>query len=328
MQPIDTKVESRGPVHLSSTKPGHTPATPLVFRPTKESLANPDAHSLRTFDFSLMKSSSTPKLHHAQIDIALPHPGACAGSSPMVPQRHGDVGKTVFSDSGASSLFQTVETEFDVRFSPRARAAVFEAVLGRLTNLVRGSAQESRRRRNYYSRPISERGYTSCPHIAHHFLAVELYYSSYFQRQVFQDSEVYEPVFFAERFDHSNYQVFGQDMATEHHEEKEQNIRICQTLKARGQMFRTVARENDGKSYIQEVDNFQERWKRQMTPKPAPVYNPKVAEILGRKDLEERRLSTRQITPADIIAFIEGCSRGARRSIPNVILERYANSET
>lgn len=320
MQPVLDKTQ----IHLRcSEKPEPMHATPLVFRATKDSPGIPDSHSLRTFDFSMMKSGSLPRLTPGRFEISLPHAGAAAISAPMVPQRPNEIGKGVFCEAGISEFFQTAENESEVKFHPRARAVICQAVLRQLTNVVRGAAQESRRCRNYYARPIVEREYTSCPLISHHFITVELYYSNYVRRQSFQESDEYVPVFFTNR-DQQYAQIFGPEMAYESTEQKEQHLKIWHTLKVRGNMFKAVAKEADSKNYLQEMDTIAARFKNQMSQKPEPSFNPKAAEIFGRKDVEDKRLGAREITVADIVTFIEGCGRGARRIVSDVILERYA----
>jgi hypothetical protein len=99
-------------------------------------------------------------------------------------------------------------------------------------------------------------------------------------------------------------------------------MKIFNTLKHRGMMFKSVAKEREGASYTEKVDEMSGTAKGQQSTKSGGP-SPRGAEVFGRKDLEAKRLAQRKITPRNIVAFVMEWSKNVRVDLTDFMVERF-----
>ena len=317
------KSDSRAAISLVRGKKIPSAGAPLLFRPGKDSPWNLDSHS-QQFDSSLMRLP-TPKRTGSRVDISLPYESACAISAPMVPARTRlSELDAIFNEFALSTFFRVVEEEEKVEISREAQNLICATLKQNISNVIRGAVQESRRSTNYYARPVVEREYTSCPLLSHKFLILESFYGSYLRRSVMHLRENYEPVFYCDE-SWTTWQAFKPDVfANEGIEQKYERLKIYQSLKHRGNMFKAVAREDGDKTFVEETERLYNNFKNPVPTRGTAAFNPMAQEVFGNADVERQRLSIRAITGKDIIAFLSACGRGVRTYVPDLILEKFS----
>lgn len=317
-------MEGKPQICLSRTKTAFSATgTPLVFRATKDTSANPDDHSQRTIDFTLMRTASSSRGLQPRVDILLPHPNASIITTPMLPKRPPMVQDIKSYFRNVERFFFQVMQDEGIEIPKAIAGKILDAIIEQMTNLVHGAAQESRRRTNYYAKPPVDRDVTACPAMSHHFLSVEQYYSNCIRRKHFQvQDDYYEPYYYTEPFDQSKNSLFNQEGSTEALENKYQHVKIFQVLTARGVMTKSVAKEPDQQNYVSEMDTLLTRMKNQAQAKPTPTFSVKAAEVFAGKETEEKRLERREITVADIFAYMNSCGPRIRQQVPVFMLAR------
>jgi hypothetical protein len=260
-------------------------------------------------------------------DIAIPHPKSIVISCATAPgpafSAHNVRLARFFSLGPLSQFFKTLEDDFDVTFPTDARTQIYAQLLEQMANVLRGAVQESRRQTNFYihDRPTTEWDLTSCPWHAHHYITTELYFSNFIRRAQFAPTEDYDPHFYV-TFDQASSQLFhGQD-GPEVFEQRQQIVKICQSLKHRGIMFKTVAKEKDGPSYNEKVEDLCSNYKAQQGPKAAGVSQ-RAAEVFGGREAQEKRLANRVITVKHVVTFLREWAKTVRVNITEVLLTRY-----
>jgi hypothetical protein len=100
----------------------------------------------------------------------------------------------------------------------------------------------------------------------------------------------------------SSQLVHGQD-GPEMFEQHQQIVKICQSLKQRGIMFKTAAKEKDGPSYNENVEDLCSNYKAQQGPK-ATEPSQRAAEVFGRREAQKKRLTSRIVTVKHVITFL------------------------
>lgn len=320
-------MEGRPQICLSRTKTAFSATgTPLVFRATKDTPANPECHSQRTVDFTLMRTASSGRSLQPRVEILLPHPNASIITTPMLQKRPPLVEDIKSYFRNVEPFFNQIMKDEGIEIPKACAGKILDTIISQLGNLLHGAAQESRRRTNYYSRPPVDRDVISCPTMSHHFLSIEQYYSNYIRRKHFQVGDEYEPYYYTEAFDQSKTAAFTQEGSCEALEYKHQQVKMFQALTARGVMTKAVAKEPE-QNYITEMDSLLNRMKNQAQAKPTPTFNAKTAELFAGKEAEEKKLSTRQITVTDIFAFMNGCGRAVRQEVPAFMWARLNDWE-
>lgn len=321
-------MDGKPQVFLSRTKrsPQHT-GTPLMIRTSKDAPANPESQPQRVMDFASMRATNMTRMMPGYTEISLPFPPISVISGPMVQKRAPLVQDVKGYLRNIEPFFMQIMKDEEMNISKENANLILDAVIAQLTKVLQGAAQESRRRTNYYAKPITEREITASPMISHHFLTVEQYYSNFMRRKHLQPTDDYEPYYHTEGLDPSKMNIFTQEGTTEGQEQRLQMIKMFQLLTNRGIMTKAVAKEPDQQNYSAEMDSYLTRAKNQGIPKPTPAFNPKTAEIFGGKEAEERRLSTREITVPDIFAFMNQCCRSVRQQVPYLMLSRLNRFE-
>jgi hypothetical protein len=262
-----------------------------------------DLFPSRSIDSSQMHGTFRPAI--PSFEIPLPFPKSAAISPPTVSQERAispNIRRDrLFNAQQITLFFKRLEEEHQISISSESRTFMLQKLLQTMSTVLLGAVQDSRRACNFYVKPPSEREFTSCPAISHHFLSLELYYSNYIRRNQFIQGDDYEPKFITEAVDHPLFP--RQEGTNESGEQWQQSMKIFQTLKQRGLMFRTVAKEKDGASYLEKVDEMIGTAKGQQANK-ATGPSPRAADIFGRKDVEDRKKAHRRISSRDIMTFV------------------------
>jgi hypothetical protein len=197
---------------------------------------------------------------------------------------------------------------------------MMQVLIQPMATILLGGAQESRRAMNQYAKPVGEREFTSCPFISHHFLSLELYYSNYIRRTQFVQGDDYVPKWFTDQVE---LNLFPRQEATnEAGEQWQQLMKIFHTLKYRALMFKTVAKEKDGATYAEKVEEMTTSAKGQQSTKTG-APSPRAAEVFGRKEFEAKRLAHRRITARNIMMFFTEWAKSVRVDLTDVLLERF-----
>jgi hypothetical protein len=260
-------------------------------------------------------------------DIAIPFPKSAVISCATAPSA-GFTPANVrvarfFSLGPLSQFFKTLEDDFDVTFPADARTQIYHQLLEQMANVVRGAVQESRRQTNFYThdRAPTDWDVTSCPWHSHHYITTELYFSNFIRRAQIAPTEDYDPHFYV-TFDQASSQLFhGQD-GPEVFEQRQQIVKICQSLKHRGIMFKTVAKEKDGPSYNEKVEDLCSNYKAQQGPKAAGASQ-RAAEVFGRREAQEKRLANRVVTVKHVMTFLQEWVKTVSINLTEVLLTRY-----
>jgi hypothetical protein len=260
-------------------------------------------------------------------DITISHPKSAVISCAIAPGAGFNASNfrlaRFFSLVPLSQFFKALEDDFDVTFPADARTQIYCQLLDQMATVLRGAVQESRRQTNFYThdRAPTDWDLTSCPWHSHHYITTELYFSNFIRRAQFAPTDDYDPHFYV-TFDQASSQLFhGQD-GPEVFEQRQQIVKICQSLKHRGIMFKTVAKEKDGPSYNEKVEDLCSNYKAQQGPK-ATGPSQKAAEVFGQREAQEKRLASRVVTVKHVITFLQEWSKTVRIDLTEVILTRY-----
>lgn len=300
---------------------------PIVFKPLKDN-GTTEFRPQRSFDASALLSSSSFRQKKPLFEIKLPYPkvdhiatSQTISSKPYSPEEYPN--SILFSTENIEPVFSKLTEGHQIKISPEIANEILSIITRQLYEILIRAAQSSRQRTNVYLPPVAEREITSSPKIKQNFLDCEVFLANNIRNKLFNNNKIdennpYEPEFY------KNYDIKKTDLfPPESNEKGEQTLqmkRIFHTLKYRGEMFKTVAHEVDS-TFSNEMDkyiassNALKNDKVNLSVKPNSI-NPKVNEIFGGAEEEEKRKKDRQITPKDIFEALSRMPRLFKSEIP------------
>ncbi|KAK8852965.1 hypothetical protein M9Y10_017962 [Tritrichomonas musculus] len=295
---------------------------PIVYKPLKDN-GTTEFRPNRLFEANLFSLNQNYRQRRSAFEIKLPYPNARStttadsiSSKPYSPQEFPS--SILFSNESLSMVFSNLLEEHQIQISPESIAEIFNIITHQLYEILTRAAQSSRQRTNVYAPPISEREITSAPKIKQNFLEFETVFANKIRKNLFNGNNIdendpYEPYYF-ENFDAKKADLFTEPSSNERNEQMAQMRRIFQTLRARGEMFKTVANETDS-SFSFEIDKCLKNDKISLGAKPNG-FSPKANEIFGGAEDEKKKKKDRKITPKDIFEALSRMSFLYQSEIP------------
>ncbi|KAH0791880.1 hypothetical protein GPJ56_004237 [Histomonas meleagridis] len=316
------KTDKTSTISLSlNQRPLPTTSVPLSFRPIKDNYGV-DYFPSHAFDANNLKPIS-PLIASQVHRIDLPYSKAFAHSSYHLPISQKPLAfSKLLKKNAILEYFKRIADENNATFSVDAIKVITQNVSVLLCKIVLAAGQSSRQRTNYYVPPVSERQITLSPKISQYFLSLELCYSNTLRKHAFvpntdaDEDDRYEPLFLS--IDLKKNQPFlPSENSNEALETRHQIYKITNQLKQIGTMNKNFAHENEGYTYLKEVENVSSKFKSQPQPKVGQ-FSAHAAEVFGGKAEEDQKLNNRRIEPRDVfysLNFFPKCIRAMEQKL-------------